>query len=299
MVRPLNLYDTDFTGLRGRIADIIESNGFIIAISALIVINAVTLGLETSPQMMERYGPYLLMTDRLVLIVFVAEILLKLFVYRLSFFRAGWNVFDFAIVLVSLMPAAGPFAVIRTLRILRVLRLMSVVPQMRRIVSALLGAIPGMASIIGVLLILFYVSAVWTTQIFGAHPDPKIQELFGSLSNSMYTLFQVMTLENWADGIAGPTLEHFSWAWAFFVAFIIITSFAVLNLFIGIIVDAMNMAHDFPPDHKTHKKGAQDTQEDQKQRLTRRLYDLESEIREIRTVIEKSAAQPDKTNRTP
>ncbi len=243
-MRPHSLDNVEFTGLRGRVAAFVENSRFIGFIAILILINAVTLGLETDAYIRENYGEILRVIDRSILTVFVVEILLKLFIYRFSFFRAGWNVFDFIIVGISLVPVTGGFTVIRALRILRVLRLMSVVPQMRQVITALFHAIPGMASIVAVLIILFYVSAVLATKLFGAHPDPNMQEWFGSVAASMYSLFQVMTLEGWSDGIVRPTMQVFPWAWAFFVPFIIVTSFAVLNLFIGIIVDAMQQASD-------------------------------------------------------
>jgi len=179
--------------------------------------------------------------DTAILLVFTAELLIKLYAYRLDFFRSGWNLFDLAIVVIAWVPASGPFAVLRALRVLRVLRLLSVVPQMRRVISAIGHSIPGMLSVIGVLSILFYVSAVLTTKLFGQHPDPQLHAWFGSIGSSAYTLFQVMTLESWSMGIVRPVMVHYPWAWIFFVPFIIITSFAVLNLFIGIIVDAMQM----------------------------------------------------------
>ncbi len=158
---------------------------------------------------------------------------------RLSFFRNGWNVFDFIIVAVALIPASGPLAVLRALRILRVLRLISVVPQLRRVVGALLTAIPGMLSVGAIIALVFYVGAVLSTKLFGqTFPD-----WFGTIGASMYTLFQVMTLESWSMGIVRPVMDAYPYAWLFFVPFIVATSFAILNLFIGIIVDSMQIAH--------------------------------------------------------
>lgn len=242
MVRPKNMEEEVFTGLRGRVASLVESPGMMRFISVLIILNAVTLGLETDSIIMEHAGHILHTIDKIVVAIFTLEILLKIFVYRLSFFREGWNVFDFIVVGISLLPSSGPLAILRALRILRILRLMSVVPQMRRVISALFHAIPGMASIIAVLLIIFYVSAVLATKIFGAHPDPNMQEWFGTIGASMYSLFQIMTLEGWSDGIVRPVMHVMPLSWIFFIPFVIITSFAVLNLFIGIIVDAMQQA---------------------------------------------------------
>lgn len=221
--------------VRARVGAFIEAPSVQRFIIGLILLNAVTLGLETSPTIMNTIGPVLLTIDRAVLFVFAAEIALKLFAYGWRFFRDGWNVFDFLIVAIALLPASGALSVLRALRILRVLRLLSLVPSMRRVVSALLAALPGMGAIMSVLLLVFYVAAVMATKLFGATNEL----LFGSIGASMYTLFQVMTLDGWSDSVVRPVLENNPYAWAFFLPFIVITSFAVLNLFIGIIVNSL------------------------------------------------------------
>lgn len=230
------------SGARKKVAQIVESPVFVAVITALIIVNAVTLGLETDKDVMAAYGAYLHLADKMLLGIFTAEIALKLFAHRMAFFRSGWNIFDFTIVGMALIPSSGPLSVLRALRILRALRLISLVPQMRRVISAIGHSIPGMVSVIGVLGLVFYVSAVLATKLFGAHPDPNMQEWFGSVSASTYTLFQIMTLESWSMGVVRPTMELFPLAWMFFVPFIIVTSFAVLNFFIGIIVDSMQIA---------------------------------------------------------
>ena len=232
------------TGARLALARLVEHARFTQFITLLIIVNAITLGLETNAALMSVYGDQLHLLDRLILIAFTVELLMKLFAYRWQFFRSGWNNFDFAIVVIAWVPASGPFSILRALRILRVLRLLSVVPQMRRVVAAIGHSIPGMTSVISVLALLFYVASVMATKLFGEHPDPNMQEWFGSVGASAYTLFQIMTLESWSMGIVRPTMALFPWAWVFFLPFIIITSFAVLNLFIGIIVDSMQRLHE-------------------------------------------------------
>jgi voltage-gated sodium channel len=221
----------------------VESKRFQQFLIFLILFNAVTLGLETS-LFGKANANTLYIIDTVILILFTIELALKLIVYKTDFFRSGWNWFDFVIVAVSWAPTSGALSVLRAFRILRVLRLLSVVPQMRRVIGALGHSLPGMASVVGVLSIIFYVSAVLATKIFGGHPDANMQEWFGSIGASAYTLFQVMTLESWSMGIVRPTMEFYPLSWIFFVPFIIITSFAVLNLFIGIIVDAMQVMHE-------------------------------------------------------
>ena len=215
---------------------LVESAAFQRFIVAVIIVNAITLGLETSSTAMAAAGGLLLALDRAALVIFVVELTLKLFVYRLRFFRSGWNLFDFTIVAITLAPTGEGLQVLRSLRILRALRLVSVVPSMRKVVNALLRAIPGMSSVLTLLLLVFYVAAVMSTKLFGA----SFPDWFGTIGESFYTLFQVMTLESWSMGIVRPVMEAYPLAWIFFVVFILLTTFAVLNLFIAIVVDSMS-----------------------------------------------------------
>lgn len=222
-----------------RLRRIVESALFQRFVITVIVINAVTLGLETVPAAMETAGPVLKVLDKTALTIFVIELAMKLIVYRLSFFKNAWNIFDFVIVGVTLLPAGEGVSVLRALRVLRVLRLISIVPSMRLVVQALARAIPGMGSVVALLVLVFYVASVMATKLFGeAFPD-----WFGDIGLSLYSLFQIMTLESWSMGIVRPVMTVFPYAWMFFVTFILLTTFAVLNLFIAIIVDAMNKEH--------------------------------------------------------
>jgi voltage-gated sodium channel len=225
---------------RARLRGFLTSRRFETFITAVIIINAITLGLETSQWVMDRVGGFLLVFDKIVLGIFVVEILAKLFAFGFAFFRSGWNWFDAAIVGISLMPASGALSVMRALRILRVLRLISVVPALRRVVGALVTALPGMASIIVLMGLVFYIFSVMATKLFGA----TFPQWFGTIGESFYSLFQIMTLESWSMGIVRPVMEAYPYAWAFFVPFILSTSFVVLNLFIGIVVSAMQAQHD-------------------------------------------------------
>jgi len=225
--------------MRKRIGTWIESNRIQGLIVGLIVLNAVTLGLETSQWAMERLGRLPSLLDRGILAVFVVEIGLKLYARRLGFFREPWNVFDFVVVGIALIPASGPLAVLRALRILRVLRLISMVPRLRFVVEALLRAVPGISSIGLLMLVLFYVFGVMATGLFGS----KFPDWFGTIGNSIYTLFQIMTLESWSMGIVRPVMVEYPYAWLFFIPFILVTTFTMLNLFVGIIVDTMQSMH--------------------------------------------------------
>ncbi|WP_141014867.1 ion transporter [Nocardioides sambongensis] len=226
--------------LRRRAGNWVESAPVQRIIIVVIVANAVTLGLETSSAVMDRAGGLIHALDAAFLTVFVVEIALKLFAHGWGFFRDPWNVFDFLIVGVALVPASGPFSVLRALRVLRVLRLVSVLPRLRFIVEALLAAIPGIGAIGALLALIFYVAAVMATSLFG----DTFPEWFGSIGDSLYTLFQVMTLESWSMGIVRPVMEVHPWAWTFFVTFILLSSFTILNLFIAVIVDTMQTLHD-------------------------------------------------------
>lgn len=219
-----------------RLRILIESSRFQNAILAVIVINAIIIGMETSPMVMTRYGSILAALDQIAIGIFIVEILLKLFVYRLSFFKNGWNIFDFVIVAVALLPTGGSLSVLRALRILRALRLVSAMPKMRKVVQGLFAAIPSMGTVIILLALIFYIAAVMATKLFG----DAFPEWFGSIGATLYSLFQIMTLESWSMGIVRPIMEVYPWAWMFFVPFVLVTSFVVLNLFIAIIVNAMH-----------------------------------------------------------
>lgn len=225
--------------IRDRLSLFVESHRFERAIIALIVVNAITLGLETSATVMSAVGPILLILDRIILTVFVLELAVRLYVRRLSFFRDPWRIFDLIVVGFAALPTTGNLSILRAFRILRVLRLVSAVPSMRRVVTGLLNALPGMGSIAMLLGLIFYIFAVMATKLFAA----IFPEWFGTIGKSAYSLFQIMTLESWSMGIVRPVMDEFPYAWAFFVPFIIVTTFAVLNLFIGVIVDGMQSQH--------------------------------------------------------
>lgn len=220
---------------RIRLARWIESPRVVGFIIGVILINAVVLGLETDKDLMARFGTLLFVLDKACLAVFLAEITCKLLAFRGLFWRSGWNIFDFVVVAVALVPGAGPWAVIRSLRVLRVLRLLTMIPSLRKVVAAFLHAIPGLGGVLAVMAIFFYTAAVLATNLFGAAFPPW----FGTIGRSLFSLFQIMTLESWSMGIVRPVMEQFPYAWSFFVPFIILATFTILNLFIGIIVSTM------------------------------------------------------------
>ncbi|NUT34257.1 MAG: ion transporter [Hamadaea sp.] len=224
--------------VREKLRRVVESRAFQHTITVVILLNAISLGCETSPWLTERYATVLHVVDVGALAIFVVELALRLFVYRLGFFRDPWNVFDLAIVSVALLPASAAFSVLRAMRILRVLRLVSVVPSMRRVVSALLTALPGMVSIAALLVLVLYVAGVMATKLFSR----TAPEYFGNLGESVFTLFQIMTGDGWSE-VARQIMARQPLAWIFFIAFLVVSAFTVLNLFIAVAVSAMEAEH--------------------------------------------------------
>lgn len=265
---------------RARLAASIEAPHAQTLIIALILVNAVILGLETSPTVMANWGGLLMRLDQAILAVFVIELVIRLFAHGWRFFRDPWSVFDFIVIAIALLPATGPFAVLRALRVLRVLRLLTMVPNMRRVVGGLLAAIPGLASVFGILSIIFYVASVIATKLFGA----QFPEWFGTLGSSAYTLFQVMTLESWSMGIARPVIEAFPQAWIFFVLFILISTFTMLNLFIAVIVNAIQAEHEV----EIKDKNAAPTPE---AALYEEIRAMRIELQELRHTLESRSAR--------
>jgi voltage-gated sodium channel len=251
-------------------------------IVAIILFNAIVLGLMTDGDLMDRVGGPLRLIDLGCLGFFLIEISLRLIAQGRGFWRQGWNLFDFAVVGVALVPDAGAWAVLRGLRVLRILRLLTIVPQLRKVVAAFLHAIPGLSGVVAVMVVFLYTVAVLATNLFGAtHP-----QWFGSLSTSLFTLFQIMTLESWSMGIVRPLMETHPWAWMFFVPFIVIATFTILNLFIGIIVSTMqelSLTPDISADHAE---------------LDQTLGRIESDMRALRRSLEdlKSRSSPSSTS---
>ena len=225
--------------LRATLAKLVDHPRTATIITAVIIFNAIILGLETSQSAMVNYSGLIKTLDTLCLTIFVVELLAKLVAHGPRFFRSGWNIFDFVIIAISLIPAGQGFSAMRALRILRVLRVISVAPSLRRVVEGLITAMPGMGSVFMLMGLIFYIGAVIATKLFA----DAFPQWFGSLGASAYTLFQIMTLESWSMGIVRPVMEIYPYAWAFFLPFILVTTFAVVNLLVGLVVNSMQDAH--------------------------------------------------------
>ncbi|MEE2692871.1 MAG: ion transporter [Pseudomonadota bacterium] len=228
--------------MRETVKKLVESRGFQTLVLGLIVVNAIVLGADTLPAVRDSsLQPAFGAIDRVIIYAFTVEVGLRLFAFRGSYFKSGWNVFDFLIVLVSLFATSSGLSAIRAFRVLRVLRVVTIIPRMRTVVAALLEAIPGIASVGVVLLLIDYVFAVIGASLYG----PEHPEIFGDVFAAMYTLFQVMTLEGWPD-IARQVGETHPNSWLFFLTFVLIGTFTMLNLFVAIVVRAVEEDTDSP-----------------------------------------------------
>ncbi|HMO06727.1 MAG TPA: ion transporter [Paracoccaceae bacterium] len=259
---------------------IVDDNRFHRFIISVILVNAAILGLLTfdiSPSLRN----LLEVIDNVCLVIFCAEIIMKLVALGPRFFRDGWNVFDFVVVGIALLPATGPLAVLRTLRVLRLLRLVTAVPSMKRVVNGMFVALPGGASVAAVLLILYYVAAIIADSLF----REGMPQYFGDMGTTFFTLFQLMTIEGW-NGIAIEVMEVYPRSWIFFVTFIIFTAFTTLNLLFGIIVDAMETAKEEEVRQEMAEQGV--AVDDSSSQL--RIALIEEEVRAIRRILEEDRA---------
>ena len=224
--------------MREKIRSLVESSLFERFILIVILLNTIDLGLETSPYLIEHYGLALEVANIVFIAIYLVEMLLKLYAWRGAYFKNGWNIFDFCIVLVSLMPTAGVFSGVRIVRILRVLRtlralrLVSGIKQLRKIVQAVISSLPGIGWTGVLMLLVYYVYAIIGIHLF----REAAPELFGGFPESFVTLFSLTTMEGWQDTVF-PFTEANPWNWLYFLTFLVISSFILLNLVVGIVVD--------------------------------------------------------------
>ena len=215
---------------------IVEASWFEPWVIGLIIFNGVLIGLETSHDIAQTYGKWLLLGNNVILGVFIIEAVLKITAVAPRFrryFGDGWNLFDFTVVVLSLVPATGEFALVaRLIRVLRVLRLVSAVPQLRLIVATLVRSIPSMGHVLMLLGIIFYIYAVTGFHLFHQHDAAH----WGTLGSALLTLFQIVTLEGWVE-VMEEALQSRPWSWIYFVSFVLIGTFVVLNLFIAVVVN--------------------------------------------------------------
>jgi len=259
----------DWPQWRQSLYHFVEGERFNRFIIIVILLNAAVLGAETSPSLMAQFGTALKFADTMMLGIFIIEIFLRLAAHGRHFVKSGWHWFDVIIVAIALLPDGGPFAVLRAMRVLRALRLIARVPSMRRVVGAIFHSLPGLGSTAAFMLLLFYISSVMATVLYGqSHP-----QWFGTIGDSAYSLFQIMTLESWSMGIVRPVMEVHPQAYIFFVPFVLITTFMMLNMVVAILVDSMNSVAQM---HElTHDKEQEPT-----------LRDIRDEVRALRAELE-------------
>jgi voltage-gated sodium channel len=212
------------------------------AIIAIILLNAALVGVETVPAAMQAHGQWLHLGNKLVLAAFIVEALIKIVAHAPrygGYFRSGWNVFDFSLIVLSLIPASGEFAMVaRLIRLLRVLRLVTAVPKLRLLVATLLRSVPGIGYVVMLMGVLFYVYGVTGYFLFHPH-DPQH---WGSLGAALLTLFQIATLEGWAD-IMRTAMEHVPYAWIYFLSFVLVGTFVLINLFVAVVINSLEESH--------------------------------------------------------
>ena len=258
---------------------LVEHQLFRNSIVVLIALNAVLLGVETTRTISTDALEMIDRLNQMILGVFVIELVLRIWVHRLNFFRDSWSLFDFVIVAASLIVPSGPFQVVRALRILRALRLVSNIPSLRRVVDGLFGAVPGIASVLLLLLLVLYIAGVMATLLF----REVAPENFGHLWISLFSLFQIMTLEGWS-GIATKVMAVYSWAWIFFIGYILVATFLVLNLVIGVVVSSIQSR--IESEHAERAAEHAELVEDDEE-LKVELQSLRHEIGVIRELLER------------
>lgn len=258
----------------------VNGDRFVGFITVLILLNAVILGAVTYTEPGSELRTTLELVDGAITWIFVAEIALKMIAMRLDFFKSGWNWFDFIVVTISVLPGAGAFSALRAFRVLRILRLLRVVPMMKSITEALFKALPGMGAILAVLGLVTYVGAVMATMMYGRSEDPEVIALFGDLQSSAFTLFQVMTMDGWRNEVVQKVMDDgHPYAWIFFLTFIFLASFAILNLFIALIVEALQAEQDRQIDALEDE--AEEAHEEREE-IMNVLADVRRELKELR-----------------
>ena len=226
------------TQLAQRVAN---ARAFEFGIVAIIIFNALLLGIGTSPTLNRQYGDLMHLVYRIILAIFVLEALIKMVASSpriAGYFRDGWNVFDFLVIVVALIPFAGQFATIaRLARLLRVMRLVSTIKDLRVIVTALVNSIPSVGHVIMLMGIIVYIYAIIGYHLFSEH-DP---EHWRNLGYAVLTLFNIITFDGWTD-VMFAAMDLNLLAWVYFISFVVVGTFVVINLFIAILIDKMGEA---------------------------------------------------------
>lgn len=243
----------------------------------VIIFNSIILGMMTSTNLMNEYENLLYLLCDICVWLFTIELGIKLYAYKKEFFKDGWNIFDFIIVAISWIPTGGVFSsfrVFRILRTLRALRLITQLEKLRVIVQAIIDSIPNVSWACVLLLLIFYIFAIMGTTLFAQ--DFPVE--FGTLGKSLFTMFQLTTLEAWPD-IARNVIDKFPFAWIYFVSFIVISSFIVMNVIVGVVVNAIGDISENVKKEK-QKNSLKDSE------LELELYNLKEQIKKVESLIE-------------
>ncbi len=260
---------------RQKIQQIIEHKFFQNFILCVIIFNAAIMGVGVEYPNLHNITNCL---DEICIVIFVVEIVLRIFVYRLDFVKSAWNIFDFIIVAVCLLPSNSVFSATRLFRTVRVLRLVTVIPKMRLVSLSLVRAIPAMVGIGVLLIIVFYIYAIITTELYAK----DFPQWFGGLGESLYSLFQIMTFESWSMGIVRPVMEVHPNAWVVFVSFILIAGYIILNLAIAVIIDSVN---------EIKETESEERSDADKEEILAHIAQLNTEIADLKSMLKKQLNQ--------
>lgn len=264
--------------LRENLKKFIENKITVNFILFVIIFNAVILGLMTYPWINNICGRELQIACDACVIIFTIEMIIKLYVYKSSFFKDGWNIFDFTLVAISWVPTGGVFSSFRAFRVLRALRALRLVTRLQKlrvIVQAIIESVPNVAWASVLLLLIFYIfSIMGTTMYYDSFP-----EYFGSIGKSMLTLFQIMTLDDWTTELARPIMALHPFAWVYFISFILVSSFVVMNVIVGVIVNAISEISEYNKKVQALKKLQKSTD------LQKELNKLKKQIQIVEDLI--------------
>ncbi|MCR5246432.1 MAG: ion transporter [Bacteroidales bacterium] len=223
-----------FTQIHDFCVRVTSSKIFKNTIVLIILINSIVLGLITSEAIYAKFGELLEFILSACVVIFTVEITLRIIAKGWRFFLNGWNIFDFLLITMALMPETGAAITFRVFRVLRALRMVSSMKKLRHIVSAILVSAPHVFWAAVLEMIIFYIFGIMGQNLF----HEAFPQWFGTLGETVYTLFQVTTLESWSMGIARPVMKVYPWAWMYFVPFVMISSYIVLNVVVGVVVNA-------------------------------------------------------------
>ncbi len=271
-------------GFRRTLGDVVDHPIVQRVVVFVLLLNALTLGLDTSPDIMAKYGDVIDRINATIPFIFVLEVGSRFIARGGKFFRETWNIFDVVIISISFLPSGSAFSALRALRVLRVLHVISLVPRMRHVVAAMIRSLPQIGSILALLIIMSYISAVIVTHLYGEF----YPELFGTIGLSMLTLFQLMTLEGWAAEVVRPVMETHPFSVFLFIPYMLMTAFAILNLFTAVLVDSMQILQQ----NYTYERTEQQTAQIMATELTSLKVDIERLSREISGLAENLNSSP-------